>query len=269
MNMLNQLKRILEESGLSQLFEVKEENDRTSFPNPHVAYRVQFNLYRIRAFELWGDVNVFEFRIYHGSKLNPILKERLMEVPGAKNSTNRKIDYKTNDYVALAKMIKEILLEEEIVKVCKTTSDVAKISQFEGLVLKDIDVTDATVLGRPLDWSQIIAIFEDNSEENVLKEELSKGGVYLQRSKDGASRYVGSAYGGGGILGRWMKHLTSNGNAHHLNLFVLENGYNAIEFLVLELLDDGADIMQREVMWKKTLATVNRGPYNSIQLNRN
>ena len=267
--MLNQLKSILEESGLSQLFEVKGVDDRTNFPNPHVAYRVQFNLYRIRAFELWGDVNVFKFRIYHGSKLHPVLKERLIQVPGAKNSTNYKIDYEIDDYVALAKMIKDILQENDIVEICKTTSDVAKISQFEGLVLKDIDVTDATVLGRPLDWSQIIAIFEDDSEENVLKEELSKGGVYLQRSKDGASRYVGSAYGSGGILGRWMKHLTSNGNAHHLNLFVLENGYNAIEFLVLELHDDVADIMQREVIWKKTLATVNRGPYNSIQLNRN
>ncbi|WP_245609240.1 hypothetical protein [Vibrio pacinii] len=49
-------------------------------------------------------------------------------------------------------------------------------------------------------WKEIIAISEDESPDNELKKVLSQVGVYLQRSTDGTSRYVGSAYSCGGIL---------------------------------------------------------------------
>ncbi|WP_326929501.1 GIY-YIG nuclease family protein [Aliivibrio fischeri] len=114
----------------------------------------------------------------------------------------------------------------------------------------------------------MIAISEDESEDNELKKVLSQSGVYLQRSSDGVSRYVGSAYGCGGILGRWLKHLNSNGDAKHLNLYVLENGYNKLVFTVLEFTDDNTAI-KAESRWKQTLGTKNTGPYDGFRLNRN
>ncbi|MED4634709.1 GIY-YIG nuclease family protein [Peribacillus frigoritolerans] len=126
------------------------------------------------------------------------------------------------------------------------------------------------VLGQTFTWKEIIAIWEDNSEENKLKQVLGQNGVYIQRSGDGKSRYIGSAYGTGGIIGRWMAHLEFLGNAHHLNLYVLENGYDSILFSVIEFLEGtDSEIIQKESLWKRTLGTVNKGPYNRIQLNKN
>ena len=65
-----------------------------------------------------------------------------------------------------------------------------------------------------------------------------------------------------------MKHLDSNGDARHLNLFILENGYNEIVFSVIEFYHD-ADIIQRENQWKQILGRINYGQYNGIQLNNN
>ncbi len=266
--MFDQLESILNSSGLGALFEERSRDDRTDGPQPHVAYRVKSNIYRIRAFELWGTEESYQFRIYHGSKMSAELKDLLKGRPECISSLIRVVDFQTEDYLTLAVAIKEILLDEEVVKVCKESGSMARTTKFEGLKLPDVDMTDETVLGRTFTWADIIAIFEDESEENVLKAALSRKGIYIQRSKDGVSRYIGSAYGSNGILGRWMEHLTSNGNAHHLNLFVLENGYNEIVFSVIEFYEE-ADIIQREAMWKKMLATINYGPYNGLQLNRN
>ena len=65
-----------------------------------------------------------------------------------------------------------------------------------------------------------------------------------------------------------MKHLNSNGDAKHLNLFVLEKGYNELVFSVIEFCD-GEDILKKENMWKAILGTVNYGAYNGLQLNNN
>ena len=97
---------------------------------------------------------------------------------------------------------------------------------------------------------------------------MSRSGVYLQRSNDGTSGYVGSAYSVGGILSRWLKHLNSNGDAKHLNLYVLENGHNNLIFTVLEFTNDN-DALQTESRWKQTLGTKNTGPYDGIRLNKN
>jgi hypothetical protein len=139
---------------------------------------------------------------------------------------------------------------------------------YEGLALPDVDTADCDVLGRVFTWKEIIAISEDQSESNLLKKELSRCGVYLQRSSDGKSRYVGSAYGDGGLISRWLKHLTSNGDAKHLNLFVLENGYSHILFTVLEFCDASA-ATTNEMRWKATLGTKHSGIYDGLRLNSN
>jgi hypothetical protein len=90
--------------------------------------------------------------------------------------------------------------------------------------------------------------------------------VYLQRSPEGKTRYVGSASSDSGILGRWLKHLTSNGHAKHLNLYVLENGYATVLFTVLEFTNN---TLSAESRWKETLGTRNAGPYDALRLNSN
>lgn len=266
--MLDILEDILSKSELSELFSLKTKDDNTDKENPHIAYRVKPNIYRIRAFELWGNKDDFYFRIYHSKKINYTLKEKLALVTGVIRNIRNVVDYKSSDYIQLAIAIKNILLNNEIINECKNSSTLARTSKFEGLDLPDVDTSQDEVIGQTFTWREIISIWEDDSEDNNLKKKLSKSGVYIQRSKDGKSRYIGSAYGVDGIIGRWMKHLSSNGDAQHLNLFVLENGYNEIVFSVIEFCDY-EDIIERETMWKQILGTVNYGPYNGIQLNNN
>jgi hypothetical protein len=66
-----------------------------------------------------------------------------------------------------------------------------------------------------------------------------------------------------------MRHLTSNGDAQHLNLFVLEQGYNAIEFVLLEVCDTEEAAREAEAKWKTALATYSPGIYDGCRLNRN
>lgn len=266
--MLKILEEIMIKSELATLFKLRTTEDNTSSSNPHVCYRVNSNGYRIRSFELWGNNEEYYFRIYHAPQINDFLKEQFIGLKEFKKNTKHTLDYEAVDYIELGKTIKNILEDKKIIDVCKESSTYARTSKFEGLDLPDIDTSDGKVLGQTFSWRDIISIWEDNSEENNLKKELSKPGIYIQRSKDGKSRYVGSAYGVDGIIGRWMKHLTSNGDAQHLNLFVLEQGYNEIVFSVLEFYS-GDDIIKREKMWKDILGTINYGPYNGVQLNNN
>ncbi|MCM0759094.1 MULTISPECIES: GIY-YIG nuclease family protein [Sporomusa] len=262
--MFDILENILQQSGLAELFIAKVKEDNTNSENSFIAYRVKTNIYKIRSFELWGNKNDFYFRIYHSDKINVKLKEKLASLKEIINKTNWVVDYKSNDYAQLATMIKNILLNNEIVNECKNSSAVARTSKFEGLNLPDVDTSQNDVMGQTFTWREIISIWEDNSENNNLKRELSKNGIYIQRSRDGKSRYIGSACGIDGIIGRWMKHLNSNGDAQQLNLFVLENGYNEISFSVIEFYND-EDIIKRENMWKQILGTINYGPYNAIE----
>lgn len=266
--MLTMLEEILMKSELSNLFDLRTKDDRTSETKPFVSYRVKPNIYRIRAFELWRNDGGYLFRIYHGDKISDKLKEKLASFTELVNNTNWAIDYKSDDYIQLAIKIKGILSNDDILADCKSSSPLARTSRFAGLELPDVDTSQEDVLGQTFTWREIISIWEDDSEENTLKKKLSQSGIYIQRSKDGKSRYIGSAYGTGGIIGRWMKHLGSNGNAQHLNLFVLENGYSEVIFSVIEFYED-EDIIKRESMWKHILGTINLGSYNSIQLNNN
>lgn len=266
--MFDILEEILLKSELVTLFTFRKKDDKTDNEKPHISYRVKSNMYRIRAFELWGNVDGFYFRVYHSNKINDNLKKKLSTINGVINNTDSIVDYKTDDYIELAVTIKNILTNDEIINECQTNGVFARTSKFEGLDLPDIDVSQNDVMGQTFTWKDIIGIWEDNSKNNNLKKVLSQNGIYIQRSKDGKSRYIGSAYSSEGIIGRWMKHLNSNGDAQHLNLFVLENGYNEIVFSVIEFYE-GDDIVKRENLWKNTLGTINYGPYNGIQLNNN
>lgn len=265
---INILEDILVKSELSNLFDLKMKDDNTNEEIPFVAYRVKPNFYRIRAFELWGNKDDNFFRVYHAKKISEKLKDRLTSFKEVIKSTRNVVDYKASDYIQLAMKINSVLLSDEIINDCKNTSTLARTSKFEGLELPDIDTSQDDVIGQTFTWRDIISIWEDDAEDNVLKKRLAGNGIYIQRSKDGKSRYIGSAYGSEGIIGRWMKHLNSNGDAQHLNLFVLEHGYNEVLFSVIEFYE-GEDIIRREKIWKQILGTINYGSYNGIQLNNN
>jgi hypothetical protein len=266
--MLNELKDLLNNSGLSTIFQMRREDDNSGLAKPFVAYRVRSNDYRIRAFELWNIQNTKVFRIYHSPDIIAALKSSINEAEGFKNSTNYYSDFNRADLLGLCKDLKAILDDNDIIELCKKSGIYSRSSRFEGLDLPDVDTSDENVVGREFTWKEIIKIIEDTSSDNKLKTMLSQKGIYLQRTKNGATRYIGSAYGEGGIISRWMKHLESNGDANHLNLFVLENGYNSILFTVIEICEE-PEILKRERMWKEIFGTINNGPYDGLRLNNN
>ncbi|WP_270647176.1 GIY-YIG nuclease family protein [Paeniclostridium hominis] len=269
--MVDMLQSILDESGIKSIFEFKKLDDMSSNSNPYVCYKVKSNIYRIRSFELYKSNNILRFRVKLSKYVDNVLKTNLNELSEVVSKAQRYVDFEADtldNFIDIGKNIKSLLDNNDIIESCKSSAPRATTSQFEGLDLPDIDTSQDDVIGQTFTWRDIISIWEDDSEDNKLKQALSQNGIYIQRSKDGKSRYVGSAYGEGGIIARWMKHLNSNGDAQHLNLFILENGYNEIVFAVLEFYD-GEDIIQKENMWKNTLGTLNAGAYNGIQLNKN
>lgn len=261
--MLERLRTLFEHSRLSSLFEVRVEQENSD----HAVIRIKSNSYRLRSFELWNKSGNEFVRYYHGASMPELIKQELDAVTGNCNSVKRWSDFK-GDYEQIFNGFYEVLESDTTKEVAEKSKTYTKNSAYEGLALPDVDTTEMNVLGQEFTWKEIIAIAEDSSSDNCLKETLSKNGVYLQRSKDGSSRYVGSAYGNGGIIGRWLKHLSSNGDAKHLNLYVLENGYNNLVFTVLEFTDCEHTIAV-EQRWKRTLGSKNSGPYDGLRLNRN
>lgn len=267
--MFDILEGIYIKSGLAGLFDIREKDDKREGTPPYVSYRVKPNIYKIRAFEIVGSEKDFYFRIYHANDMVEDLRESFAAIEGYKESKKKYLSiFKATDYHDLANHIKSVLENKEIINICKESSSIARMSRFEGLKLPDVDTSINEVMGMTFNWKQIISIWESDSEDNQIKKALSRKGIYIQRSDDGQSRYIGSAYGAGGILERWVNHLNSLGDAHHLNLFVLEKGYNEVVFSVIEFYE-GVDIIKRESMWKQILGTINTGPYNGYQLNRN
>lgn len=258
------LLKIYSQSKLSTLFEVKKEENNAGYSS----IRLMPNIFRIYAFEQFsakGSKPEF-VRIYHG-KIPSEIKEELTSIDGKIKSTSGAIDF-CGDFLKIYRNFYEILSSDTSYDAAARNKTYTKNSAFEGLELPDIDVSDNEVLGVEFSWKEVVSINENSSDNNTLKKELSKPGIYLQRSRNGCARYVGSAYSDGGILARWMKHLGSNGDAKHLNLFVLENGYNDIVFTVLEFCKV-EEALKREQRWKATLGSKNSGPYDGFRLNSN
>ncbi len=267
MNRLDTLKKLFSESGLASTFTIKMERD---YPDRNFsALRFESNDFRIRSIEIWDrQTKDSFFRIYHSDKIAPEIKTNLDEIATRLRTQKHYSDY-GGDFSTIASQLAKILSSGTTKEIAKKNVVLTQNSKYEGLTLPDIDTSEPDDLGRVYTWREIIAIDEDQSPENELKQYLSGNGVYLQRSLDGTSRYVGSAYGSGGILRRWLRHLTSNGNAKHLNLYVLENGYANMVFTVLEFTSDTKNTITAEQKWKQILGTQNAGPYDGIRLNSN
>lgn len=242
-----------------------------------VAYRLKPNDFSLRAFELWVDQEGEYFRVYYSPLIDAIVPQSFLAINGQFRQMKDYTDFRSTDgdFLSITQSIYEIFSNTEITNTLRVNAVKSKNSRFAGLMLPDVEIKDCDQKFRPFNWREVIAIDEykeDNSLTNPLKEVLSQKGIYLQRSKDGCSRYVGSACSDGGILSRWMKHLSSSGDASYLNLYVLENGYNAIEFCVLEFFDSTTDtqtILAAEKRWKETLGSYTKDKYNGFQLNNN
>lgn len=265
---LAQLRDIFEKSGLSSLLRNRKEerNDQRQF----VALRFEQNLFRLRSIEIWkrGDTKGGDFfRIYHGKNIASEIKSAINDIPGIFRSSDDKTDIR-GDYLETAKNLYGIISNQTFQQIAEEERHFSRNSEYEGLELPDVDTADDQILGRVFTWKELIAISEDISTDNLLKNALGQSGIYLQRSKNGSSRYVGAAYGEGGFLGRWLKHLNHNGNAKHLNLYVLENGYSNMIFTVLEICDPSL-VMTKESQWKAALGSKNDGIYDGLRLNCN
>ena len=83
----------------------------------------------------------------------------------------------------------------------------------------------------------------------------SVNGVYLIKHKKDGRLYVGSAYGKGGILGRWTSYAKSG---HAGNKLLKELDPHQFEFSVLEISPStmsAEDVIARENRWKECLGT--------------
>jgi len=88
-------------------------------------------------------------------------------------------------------------------------------------------------------------------------------GIYLIREKVSGKLYVGSAYGGKGIFGRWQSYANS-GHGGNIELMDLEP--NNFEISILEILPStfsAEEVIEKENRWKKKLGARQNG------LNRN
>ncbi len=262
-NNLDILRLIYVQSELSNVLSIRREDSLED----HVSIRFKPNDFRLRAIEIWNHVDGDYFRIYHAPEMADDIQNELIKIEGNFRSLKYAKDYR-GDFVQIGTKLGDFVQSETGVELARAHPILAKGYGYEGLVLPDVDTSDADVLGRIFNWREVIAIFQDESVENELRIVLSHCGSYLQRSVDGAARYVGSAYGEGGILARWMRHLNSNGDAKHLNFYVLEKGYEDLVFTVLEFTPPEL-ARASESRWKKSLGTANNGPYDGIRLNSN
>jgi hypothetical protein len=88
-------------------------------------------------------------------------------------------------------------------------------------------------------------------------------GVYLLVHRASGQQYVGSAYGEGGFLARWLAY--ADGHGGNVALRELGAPAEAYDVAVLEVTGTDADIhvLEREAAWKRKLGTRTKG------LNRN
>lgn len=257
------LRQLYADSLLAEVFSIRKEDDH----NDHSSLRFVTNDFRIRAIEMWEHADGEYFRIYYAPEASNEIKAEIGKLPGQFRSNSYATDYRGN-YLETAKGLRALLNSDSAKQAAQKNPVFARGFGYEGLILPDVDTSDDEILGRAFNWKEVIAIDQDVSSNNALKQVLSQCGVYLQRSIDGKARYVGSAYNDGGIFGRWMHHLRSNGDAKHLNFFILENGYNNVVFTVLEVTKSGL-ALSAESRWKATLGTTNEGPYDGYRLNCN
>jgi hypothetical protein len=89
----------------------------------------------------------------------------------------------------------------------------------------------------------------------------SISGVYLILDKHSGKQYVGSAYGKGGIWGRWKKYTKNPSGGNELikqHLIKKPKAYENFQFSILRVLEHSStkdEVIAQEVRMKKKLGT--------------
>lgn len=107
-----------------------------------------------------------------------------------------------------------------------------------------------------LSYAEVQCLAQDSDSNASWVNALSGvNGIYLVRYKVDGRLYVGSAYGKGGILGRWSSY-SHTGHAGNKRLKNLD--HSQFEFSILEICPNtmsADDVITRENRWKECLGT--------------
>lgn len=107
-----------------------------------------------------------------------------------------------------------------------------------------------------LSFSDLEKVISDSGSNSTWVNALSTvNGVYLVRNKVNGKLYVGSAYGKGGILGRWAEYAKTG---HAGNKLLRNLDPRNFEFSVLEISPttmSAEEVIARENRWKLCLGT--------------
>ena len=96
-------------------------------------------------------------------------------------------------------------------------------------------------------------------------------GIYVIVDRSNGKKYVGSAYGEGGIWSRWSTYVYSDGHGYNDELVdvISENGVqyarDNFQFALIETLSMKCDqdtVIHRESFWKEVLLTRSEFGYN-------
>lgn len=266
MAVMSTFEQTITEAGVFNVLELRTKD----MPNS-TQYSIRFvnNKFGMRAIETFiGNPNK-NVRLYFNKKIiGTDFHSSLLHLNGGKTASSsvkgQLIDYNVVDLLDFTKEFVSVLKEDNALPFVKSRS-----IGFEGLDLPILETDDEYEPGTSYTWKDVLSIIQE--PESQLFKSLSRPGIYLQRSNDGKSRYVGSAYGVGGIIDRWKKHLERGGDAKFLSWYILENGYVSVEFVVLEFMAEEAspeEVIGKENVWKRILSTKSFS-YNGTQLNNN
>lgn len=89
----------------------------------------------------------------------------------------------------------------------------------------------------------------------------SISGVYIILDKKSGKQYIGSAYGRGGIWGRWKSYSKNPSGGNKLLIELLSNKprrYRSLQFSILRVLEPGStkdEVMRQEILAKQKLGS--------------
>lgn len=113
-----------------------------------------------------------------------------------------------------------------------------------------------------LSYDQLATMVSNPDSNREWQRMLSSvSGVYVLLDKSSGKQYVGSAYGAGGIWGRWKSYVKSRSGGNALLKKLLKNSparYKQFQFSILRVLEPSAtkdEVIGQEILTKKKLGS--------------
>jgi hypothetical protein len=181
--------------------------------------------------------------------------------------------YQTEEVPELTALTGRLIIEfsrrgRQPYRIAENWSAQLKVSELKPRRLVIEEFSGFTNVLLPKSKLDIIVAQEIESWKSALS---SVAGVYLITDTKTGRHYVGSAYGTGGIWGRWKAYSESgHGNNKNLKNILQKMGLahsHNFQFSVLETADTNAskdDVLERETHWKNALCSrESHGGYNA------